>query len=400
MRRFDDSYSPAIRDHVVLLTAARTAANAAYRFAPPFLATIARGFDVSIAEVGVALTVSELTGLAAPLIGQRVDAMTRRQAMRLALVGIGLGVLLAGVAPNLVVFTVGIVLLSATKIAFDVALGAWIADHVPWHRRGVVVGITETSWALGMLVGVSTLGLVTAVLGWRFAYGVAAVAVLLLAWRVSSRLPAGGDDPGRHGEPGADAGTPGVLQPGSWLAIAAAFTLMGSIQCIFVTFGPYLGDSFGFSEVGLAAAGFALGIVELAASMSSARFTDGWGKQRSVAGGAVLMVPAALVLVAFGDRLGPAIAGLAVVILGFEFAIVSLLPIGPQLMPGRRGRGMGLLLGAGTLGRAGAALGATRIYDTRGIGPAAVGTAVLAAATAVLILGHGRRERTAQHVPV
>ena len=103
------------------------------------------------------------------------------------------------------------------------------------------------------------------------------------------------------------------------------------------------------------------------------------------------MVPAALVIAALGNHLGTGLVGLAIVILGFEFAIVSLLPIGTQLIPGHRGRGMGLLLGAGTLGRASVSLAATRLYDTHGIAPAAMGAAIFAGATVVLVLSHGRR---------
>lgn len=388
MHRFDESFSPVVRRHVVLLTIARTTANAAYRFAPPFLATIARGFDMSISQMGIALTVSELTGLASPFIGQRIDAMTRRQAMRLSLLGVALGAVLAGAAPNLAVFTLAIIVLGASKVGFDVALSAWIADHVPWNRRSAVVGFTEISWALGMLVGVSSLGLITAAFGWRYAYIVAAVGVLMLAWRVSGRLPAVDDVVHQHDEP--NTGEHGVLRPGSWLAIASCFTLMGAIQCIFVTFGPFLEDSFGFTEAGLAAVGFSLGLAELASSTSSARFTDLWGKQRSVAIGAAIMIPSALLIALLGEHLGPALIGLAFVVLGFEFAIVSLLPVGTQLVPGRRGRGMGLLLGAGTLGRASVSIAATRLYDTYGVEPAAIGSALFAAATALLILSHGR----------
>lgn len=389
MHRFDESFSPVVRRHVVMLTIARTTANAAYRFAPPFLATIARGFDMSISQMGIALTVSELTGLASPFIGQRIDVMTRRQAMRLSLVGVALGAVLAGAAPNLAVFTLAIIVLGAAKVGFDVALSAWIADHVPWNRRSAVVGFTEISWALGMLIGVSSLGLITAAFGWRYAYIVAAVGVLMLAWRVSGHLPTVDDVVHQHDEP--NTGEHGVLRPGSWLAIASCFTLMGAIQCVFVTFGPFLEDTFGFTEAGLAAVGFSLGLAELASSTSSARFTDLWGKQRSVAIGAAIMIPSALLIALLGDRLGPALIGLAFVVLGFEFAIVSLLPIGTQLVPGRRGRGMGLLLGAGTLGRASASIAATRLYDTYGVEPAAIGSALFAAATALLILSHGRR---------
>ena len=386
---FDDSFSPSVRRHVTLLTIARTVANASYRFAPPFLATIARGFHMSISQMGIALTVSELTGLASPLVGRRVDAMARRQAMRLGLIGVGVGAIVAASAANLAMFTVGIIVLGGSKVAYDVALGAWIADHVPWNKRSAVVGFTETSWALGMLIGVSILGLITAALNWRFAYATGAALVLAIAWVVSNRLPVNDDVEHHHEEE--VTGEHGVLQRGAWLAIASCFTLMGAIQCIFVTFGPWLDDRFGFSDAAIAAVGFGLGFVELTASTSSSRFTDTWGKQRSVAFGASLMVPAALVIAALGNHLGTGLVGLAIVILGFEFAIVSLLPIGTQLIPGHRGRGMGLLLGAGTLGRASVSLAATRLYDTHGIAPAALGAAIFASATIVLVLSHGRR---------
>ncbi len=390
MFRFDDSYSPVVRRHVTLLTIARTAANSCYRFAPPFLATIARGFDISIAELGIALTVSELTGLASPIIGHRVDAMTRRQAMRLGLVGVGLGALVAASAVNIVMFTVGIVLLGASKVAYDVSLGAWVADHVPWNRRSAVVGFTEISWALGLLVGVSVMGLVTAATDWRYAYVLSAMVVLALAFLVSLRLPSDDDAVHQHADDPEIDLAHGVLRPGSWYAIASCFTLMGAIQCIFVTFGPWLEDTFGYTEANIAAVGFFLGAVELVASLSSSRFTDAWGKQRSVALGAGLMVPAALLVVVVDDRLVTAMIGLAVMILGFEFGIVSLLPIGAQLVPGRRGRGMGLLIGAGTLGRACVSVAATQLYDRHGVPPAAMGTALLATGTVVLVLIHSR----------
>jgi predicted MFS family arabinose efflux permease len=165
---------------------------------------------------------------------------------------------------------------------------------------------------------------------------------------------------------------------------------MGASQCIFVTFGPWLEDTFGYTEANIALVGFILGAVELAASVSSSRYTDSFGKQRSVALGAGLMIPAAMLIVVLGDRLATGVIGLAIVILGFEFGIVSLLPIGAQLVPGRRGRGMGLLIGAGTLGRACVSIGATQLYDRHGIPPAAMGTALLAAGTVALILVHAR----------
>ena len=59
-----------------------------------------------------------------------------------------------------------------------------------------------------------------------------------------------------------------------------------------VTFGSWLEDEFGFTPAGISAVSFLLGAGELCATLSVARFTDIWGKRRSVAGGAALMIPA------------------------------------------------------------------------------------------------------------
>ena len=53
----DDSYAPEVRANVGLLAFARFAGNTVYRFAAPFLATIAAGLGVSLGRIGVALAI-------------------------------------------------------------------------------------------------------------------------------------------------------------------------------------------------------------------------------------------------------------------------------------------------------------------------------------------------------
>ena len=54
-----------------------TASNACYRFVGPFIATIARGLHVKLADIGVAIAISELSGLGSP-----ADRTRRRSARR------------------------------------------------------------------------------------------------------------------------------------------------------------------------------------------------------------------------------------------------------------------------------------------------------------------------------
>jgi predicted MFS family arabinose efflux permease len=280
------------------------------------------------------------------------------------------------------------VLLSQSKIVFDIGLGSWIADHVPYERRGVVVGLTETSWALGLLVGVSLMGLATAVTNWRGAYVIAAVGVATMATVVALRVAR----EQRHASPrptGPRARGVGLDRAG-WLAAVGAFCLMSSSQCLFVTFGGWLEDSFDFSPAALSAVTFGLGLGELTSSITSARRTDRWGKERSIAFGAGLMVPSAIGLSLWHETLAAGLVLLALLIAGFEFAIVSSLALASSLVPGSPARGLGVMIAAGTLGRAVASVPATRWYESGGLaGPAAL-SAVLAAGTVVAMLGRSR----------
>jgi predicted MFS family arabinose efflux permease len=386
-RTLDDSYPAPVRRDVTTVTVAKLTANAAYRFAPPFLATIARGLDVELSELGVALAVSELCGLSSPFIGRLVERVPRRWSMVGGMLGIGAGAVLAGVSTGVVMFGAGLFVLAIAKIVFDVGVGSWIADHVPYERRGRVVGATETAWALGLLVGVSLMGLITTASSWRWAYASAALAVVVMAAVLSRRIESdvGDETPRRVAavDPSAR------LSLSGWLAVGALFCLMSAAQSLFVTFGPWLEDEFGVGTTGLAAVAFGLGALELVASSTSAARTDRWGKERSVAAGTAVMVPAALGLAALDQQMAVGLILLGLFIGAFEFAIVSCIPIGGELIPGSPARGLGTMVAFGTLGRALTAIPATRLFDRWGLTPAALlsaGFAVLAGGLMVVRL--------------
>ncbi|MGD9998289.1 MAG: MFS transporter [Ilumatobacteraceae bacterium] len=387
-RFLDESFAPEVRTDVTTLTLTRLAANSCYRFSAPFLAVIARGLDVSLEDVGVALAIAELSGLLSPLTGRLVDRVGHRWAMIAGLLGMACGTILAACSVGVPMFAVALVILSQSKIVFDIGLGSWIAAHVPYERRGVVVGMTETSWAFGLLIGVSLMGLVTAITNWRGGYLVAAGGVLTMAVVVASRV---GRE--RSAVPARSSGTatpPGRLDRAGWLAVAGAFCLMSSSQCVFVTFGGWLEDSFDFSPAALSAVTFALGLGELTSSITSARRTDRWGKERSIAFGAALMVPSATGLAVWHGSLSAGLVLLVLLVAGFEFAIVSSLALASALVPGSPARGLGTMIAAGTLGRAVASVPATRWYESGGLaGPAAL-SAVLAAGTVLAMLGRSR----------
>lgn len=386
-RFIDTSYAPVVRTNVNRLVWGRLISNACYRFAPPFIAVIARGLNVSVAEIGIAFTIGEFAGLLSPVIGRYVDRANRLVAMTAGMVLITASVLLAAFSTNLVMFAAAMFLMSASKVLFDTSLIVWVNDHVPYEKRGRIVGIIETSWALSLFIGVAIMGIATALISWRAGFLVGAVAMVISGALIATGLP-------RH-----DAHAPpkefirGKIPADAWLIFACSFLLMGASQCVSITFGPWFEDEFGFTSAALIAVVVALGVFELVSSIGSSRVTDVWGKEISVRRGVVLMVITGCAMSVGTHVSFIALPMLILFIAGFEFALVSMLPLAANLVPTAGGIGLGLTVGAGTCGRAVFSSVATRLYDSVGpVGPA-VSATVLAALTVVAITAYARSAR-------
>ena len=385
-RFLDDSYSEETRRHVTTLTIARLTSNACFRYAPPFLASISDDFQISLSRLGLALMITEIVMGISPILGRFVDRMHRRTAMAGGLLAISGAATIAAASPSVWIFVLGMLLIAVAKFIFDIGLASWVNDHVEYEKRGRVIGFTETSWALGLLIGVTAMGLVASATSWRWGYAVGAISVAVMAIVVMTRLDG-------HDVAGSQRSKDTTKYPmprhGYWI-FAAMFFLMAASQTLFVTFGSWLEDDFGFTEAGISAVVFGLGAFELLASVTSARRTDTWGKERSTIFGALLILPAGLLLTVGHNNAIIGLILLGIYLLGFEFSIVSMLPLSANLIPSSPGRGLGIVLAGGTLGRASMSLIGTASYDKFGINvPSFIG-AVCAAGMIGCIVAYGR----------
>jgi predicted MFS family arabinose efflux permease len=389
-RFLDDSYSEETRRHVTTLTIARLTSNACFRYAPPFLASISDDFQISLSRLGLALMITEIVMGISPILGRFVDRMHRRTAMAGGLLAISGAATIAAASPSVWIFVLGMLLIAVAKFIFDIGLASWVNDHVEYEKRGRVIGFTETSWALGLLIGVTAMGLVASATSWRWGYAVGAISVAVMAIVVMTRLDG-------HDVAGSQRSKDTTKYPmprhGYWI-FAAMFFLMAASQTLFVTFGSWLEDDFGFTEAGISAVVFGLGAFELLASVTSARRTDTWGKERSTIFGALLILPAGLLLTVGHNNAIIGLILLGIYLLGFEFSIVSMLPLSANLIPSSPGRGLGIVLAGGTLGRASMSLIGTAAYDKFGINvPSFIG-AVCAAGMIGCIIAYGRTTKS------
>jgi predicted MFS family arabinose efflux permease len=386
-RNIDSSYAPVVRRNLDRLVWGRLISNSCYRFAPPFIAVIARGLHVTVAQMGIAFMIGEFAGLSSPILGRIVDKNNRMVTMMIGMMGITLAVITAATSTTLVQFAIAMCVLSGSKVLFDTALIVWVNDHVPYERRGRIVGVIETSWALSLFIGVAIMGVATAVFSWRAGFAVGAIGMMISGGLIVAALP-------RH-----DAHAPvseqarGKVPPNGYLVFACAFLLMGASQCLGITFGPWFEDEFNFSSAALIAVVIVLGLFELVSSIGSSRVTDTWGKENSIRRGSVLMVASALLMGLAAHTSFVAVPMLVLFILGFEFALVSMLPLAANIVPTAGGIGLGLTVGAGTCGRAVFSTIATSLYEHVGpIGPAVTASA-LSALTVVLISSYKRSVR-------
>jgi predicted MFS family arabinose efflux permease len=87
------------------------------------------------------------------------------------------------------------------------------------------------------------------------------------------------------------------------------------------------------------------------------------------------------------------VPAVVVFMLGFEFAIVSVLPLAANMVPGASGAGLGLAVGAGTSGRAVFSAVGTLLLDRAGSSGPTIAALVLAVGAGVLVRLYARGSR-------
>ncbi len=363
--------------------------NTAFRFVYPFLPAIARGLGVPLEQAGYLVSARWAAGLATPAIQKVAGRGEARR--RLLVTGMLLfiaGCLVTALTGVYLGALVGFVLIGLAKPIFDISSQAYIADRVPYERRARVLAIFELTWALALLVGAPITGWLIARGDWASPFwlfaGLTAVALLLVARFI---------DPDHHHAAHVTARGRFEQAARAFLVVAALFTL--AAEMVFVVFGAWLEDSFGLTLAALGGSAVIIGLAELAGEGAVVAFADRIGKRRSVLIGLAISVVGFLLLGLARDQLGIGLALLAVALFGFEFTIVSSIPLATELQPASRARFLSWMVVAMSIGRGiGAAVGPVVFAATGLPGPALIAVGADVAAAVVLFLFVGERHAT------
>ena len=362
----------------------RLVLNTARRFIYPFAPVFSRGLGVPLTAITSLVAVCQAAPLAGLISGPLSDRLGYRRMMLTGLGALALGMLAVGVRPAYPVLAAGLILASLGKTVFDPAIQAYVGARVPYHRRGLVIGLMEFSWAGSTLVGVPLIGLLIEAVGWRaapWALGIAAAICLLLVACVFGPDPAAAD-------PGADrrlttAWRRLLVRRSAVGMLGFAFFISAANDTLFIVYGVWLENAYG---LGVAALGLSAGVIggaELLGEALTAAASDRLGLKRSASLGLLLTAAAYALLPLWGAGLAGALAGLAFIFTAFEFTLVTCLSLSTELLPGQRATMMAGFFAAAGVGRACGALLGVPVWQVGGM--EAVGMAAAALTVTALV---------------
>ena len=371
------------------LTAAKATANSCFRWVAFFLPTLALAFEATTAQLTAVLGVGEMAGLGALAIARNLDRGRERAIMVAALAMTGLGSAMA-VVGNVAAFAVAYFLIMLGVSFVTVGGHTYLSRRVRYARRARAIGVFETSWAMGLLVGAPLAALLIGLFGWRgpFVLFAAVSAVMLVVLFTADDRSVVIDPPaGQEGSP--------RISASAWLHVAASAAVAITGLTTVVIAGTWLDEALGVSTAGVGLVAMAFGGAELMASSASAAFADRAGPVRATQGALLVTVAGLVVMTRAGSSLPVGAGGLFLFFVGFEFAIVTSFSFVSEAQPGARGRVLALNTAVGTVLRGtGIALSGV-LYERFGInGP--VSLSVMTALVAILLLaaaGRGTRSR-------
>jgi predicted MFS family arabinose efflux permease len=358
----------------------------------PFLPEIARGLNVPLGQAQQLITARSATGFASPIFGPLMDRYGRRTLMLIGLASFVVGMILCALLPVYAAFLVGFVFAGFAKTLFDPSLQAYLGDHVPYQRRGRVIAATELAWSLPFLLGAPLIGLTIDALDWRSPFWIlgllGAGVFIIIALAISARSDRALRQAAR---PGVRRSYAAVWhEPGAVMAAFVFFLIMLANENLLISYGPWMKQSFNPSIVELGLATAVIGAAELVAELLTGAATDAIGKKRAVTIGLALATIGYILLPRASGRLELALAGLFLLFVAFEFAVVSGLPLITELVPGARGTMLSVNIAAMNLGRTLGALIGTALWATGGFGWVGVVSGVATLVTLALWLGYVR----------
>jgi predicted MFS family arabinose efflux permease len=285
----------------------------------PYLMIYAAGIGVSGITMGKMISLRNLSGLIAPVIGSLADRYGYRRLMRLNLLLVALGLLLFALGNRMVPILLGMVIWGVGQGGYTPNVHSYLSSRLPYEKRSRYLGMLEYSWAMAGIVGLSLMGLIIQGVSWR-------LPLFLLSGGLAGSALLMGTLPGNHTTSEARAETPaakgwsaaqlrdffhlGPHRRSAWAAVAVnVFNFFAAFHII-ITHGAYLDIEFGLTPARLGSVALVMGLIDWSASILVSTAGDRIGKRRSMMIGSIGLILSSLLLPFMKGSLIIAIIGL------------------------------------------------------------------------------------------
>jgi DHA1 family inner membrane transport protein len=377
---------------LILTGGCRLILNTARRFAYPFAPVLSRAMGVPLTHITSMIAVNQASGLLALFFGPFADRLGYRFMMLLGLAMLAAGMLAAAGLPFYAVVLVALFLAGLGKNVFDPAIQAYVGEKVPYERRGLVIGLIETSWAASTLVGIPLVGFLIAWRGWRTPFAVMGLAALVGMLLIALRLPSETRHRTRyrHGADLRRAWGRLFWDPKARAMLAVAFLVSMANDGIFVIYGAWLEQQFQLNVTQLGLGTSVIGMAELGGEFMTVGLADRMGKERALLLGIGLSLAGYLILPWTGRALPLALGGLFALFIAVEFTFVTALSMATEILPDQRATMMSGMLAVAGLGRMAGAVAGGALWVSQGTLAVALMSALLCG-VAGLAMAFGRR---------
>lgn len=350
----------------------------ARRFPYPFVPTIARQLDVSVATVQSIIALQASSGIVSPALGLVTERYRRKWVMVSVLVMMSFSAFFASAFPHLMVFAGAMMLFGLGKVIFDPAMYSYLSENVPYKRRGMALGVGELSWAVALFI-ISPVGaillarsnvppiqsnmlslighdhyisLMTTSGGLQAVFLFLGIACLLSAGFVALTARS---YPAISGLTGQRLSLRLIWQvigasPAAKASVIYSFIVAMTNEIIFINYGVFMEDRFTLTLALLGSLTVIISAGEVVGEMTVITLSDRIGKRRMTLFG-TLIVGLTYFLLPFSPSLTIALAILFVMFVMAEVAVVSSVPLITEVLPNNRVILLSAVTGAASLGR-------------------------------------------------
>ena len=356
---FDDK---AIKS-ILAIVLGRLVINVSRRFPYPFVSAIADTFNVRADSIQNVIALTNGAGLLSPVLGIISEHYGRKVVMVGMIVMMALMSMMGALFADYGVFVVVMFAFGIGKTIYDPTFQAYLGDLVPFGRRARVMGISELSWALSLVVAAPVAGYLLDNRNLQSVFVFLAVslalgAVALWIFVESDEQPDHSHERIRIINPLTAIRTVSAHPPAVF-ALLYSMCLTLSHEIFFINYGLWMEDSFGLVLTALGTVTIVIAVAEVIGEFIVIAVADRLGTKATSMTGMLIAAICFFIIPYLSFSLPFAMFAIFIMFIAIETAIVSALPLFTEILPKSRAVMMSANMGAHSLGRVvGAALGA------------------------------------------